>query len=80
MQHSKGLSIGSPFVLLKKKTPVRMSEGGMWGSSPQLGKPESQKSKVLIFQQFINSVYYHFRPFLALVGENLTSFLFNHLD
>ena len=32
MQHSKGLSIGSPFVLLKKKTPVRMSEGGMWGS------------------------------------------------
>ena len=40
MQHSKGLSIGSPFVLLKKKTPVRMSEGGMWGSSPQLGKPE----------------------------------------
>lgn len=32
MQHSKGLSIGSPFVLLKKKTPVRMSEGEEWGS------------------------------------------------
>ena len=41
MQHSKGLSIGSPFVLLKKKTPVRMSEGGMWGSNPRHSEPQS---------------------------------------
>lgn len=32
MQHSKGLSIGSPLFCSKKKTPQRMSEGGMWGS------------------------------------------------
>ena len=41
MQHTKGLSIGSPFVLLKKKTSRKMSKGGMLGSNPRHSEPQS---------------------------------------
>ena len=49
MQHSKGLSIGSPFVLLKKKTPVRMSEGGEWGSRLRKGSCDCGQSPCKTF-------------------------------
>ena len=68
MQHSKGLSIGSPFVLLKKKTPVRMSEGGEWGSNPRHSEPLIRFRNLLFFSSLTKSVYYLFSPSRDIFG------------
>jgi len=57
-----------------KKESLRLSPGWNVGLEPTKLSTKKSKIQSVDFQQFINSIYYHFMPFFAMFGRILAEF------